>query len=144
MPDARIIKTYFVVAIGGGIGAAARFWLGNLGSTLIYGTFPWGIMTVNMLGCFIIGFFSEATGNSGMLSVSADSRSFVMIGFCGGFTTFSSFSLGTLALLQQGQLFAAFSNVALSVTGCLAAVTAGVWLIRFTNLSTQNVEDRRI
>jgi CrcB protein len=144
MPDARIVRTYLVVAIGGAIGSAARFWLGNLGSTLIYGTFPWGILMVNLLGCFVIGFFSEATGSAGMLNVSPDMRVFVIVGLCGGFTTFSSFSLGTLSLLQQGQLLAPIANVVLSVAGCLAAVTVGIWLVRFTNLSTEKMEDRRI
>ena len=144
MPDAKIVRTYLVVAIGGAIGSAARFWLGNLGSTLIYGTFPWGIMIVNLLGCFVIGFFSEATGSAGMLKVSSDMRSFVIVGLCGGFTTFSSFSLGTLALLQKGQLVAPIADVVLSVAGCLAAVTIGIWLVRFTNLSTEKMEERRI
>ena len=101
-------------------------------------------MIVNLLGCFVIGFFSEATGSAGMLNVAPDTRTFVIVGICGGFTTFSSFSLGTLTLLQQGHPFAAIFNVALSVIGCLAAVTAGVWLIRFTNLSTEKTADRRI
>ena len=144
MPDGRIIKTYLVVAIGGAVGSAARFWLGNLGATLIYGTFPWGILIVNLLGCFVIGFFSEATGSAGMLSVSPDMRAFVIVGLCGGFTTFSSFSLGTLVLLQKGQLLAPLANVVLSVAGCLAAVTIGVWLVRFTNLSTEKMESRSI
>jgi len=144
MPDARIVRTYLIMAIGGAIGSAARFWLGNLGSTLICCTFPWGILMVNLLGCFVIGFFSEATGSAGMLNVSSDMRVFVIVGLCGGFTTFSSFSLGTLALLQQGQLLAPIANVVLSVTGCLAAVTVGIWLVRFTNLSMEKMEDRRI
>jgi CrcB protein len=144
MPDGRIVRTYLVVALGGAIGSAARFWLGNLGSTLIYGTFPWGILMVNLLGCFVIGFFSEATGGTGMLEVSPDMRIFVIVGLCGGFTTFSSFSLGTLSLLQHGQFLAPLANVVLSVAGCLFAVTVGIWLVRFTNLSTEKMEDRRI
>lgn len=144
MPDARVVRTYLIVAIGGAIGSAVRFWLSDLGSTLVYGTFPWGILLVNIIGCFVIGFFSEATGNSGMLNVSPDTRVFVIIGLCGGFTTFSSFSLGTLALLQKGQLLAPLTNVLLSVICCLVAVTIGVWLVRFTNISTEEMEDRRI
>jgi len=144
MPDARIIRTYLLVALGGALGSVARFWLGNLGATLVYGVFPWGILLVNLLGCFIIGFFSEATGRVGMLKVSQDTRTFVMVGICGGFTTFSSFSLGTLALLQKGQLIAPMMNVILSVFGCLIATTIGIWLVRFTNLSTEEMENRRI
>jgi len=144
MPDARIIRTYLLVALGGALGSVARFWLGNLGATLVYGVFPWGILLVNLLGCFIMGFFSEATGRVGMLKVSQDTRTFVMVGICGGFTTFSSFSLGTLALLQKGQLIAPMMNVILSVFGCLIATTIGIWLVRFTNLSTEEMENRRI
>lgn len=148
MPDAKIVRPYLLVAIGGALGSVARFWLGNLGAALFPAAIPWGIMIVNLLGCFVIGFFSEATGSAGMLNVAPDTRIFVIVGLCGGFTTFSSFSLGTLTLLQQGYLFPALFNVALSATGCLAAVAAGVWLIRFTNLSTLKTElktdDRRI
>jgi CrcB protein len=105
---------------------------------------PWGIIIVNLLGCFVIGFFSEATGSTGIWNGAPDARTFVIVGLCGGFTTFSSFSLGTLTLLQQGHLFAALLNVALSVIGCFATVTAGVWLIRVIDLATRKTDDRRI
>jgi CrcB protein len=133
-----------LVALGGATGSVARFWLSNLGSSLVYGAFPWGILMVNLLGCFIIGFFSEATGNAGMLNLSPDTRIFVIVGLCGGFTTFSSFSLGTVTLLQNGQLLAPMANITLSVIGCLVATTIGVWLVRFTNISTKEAENRRI
>lgn len=144
MPDARVVRTYLIIALGGGLGSAARFWLSDLGSTLIYGTFPWGVLMVNLIGCFVIGFVSEATGSSGMLNVAPDTRAFVIVGLCGGFTTFSSFSLGTLALLLKGQLLAPLAYILSSVLGCLIAVAIGVWLVRFTNISTEELEDRRI
>jgi CrcB protein len=144
MLNPAVIKTYLVVAIGGAIGSVARFWLGDLGSTLVNGTFPWGILMVNLIGCFVIGFFSEATGSSGMLKVGPNTRTFVIVGICGGFTTFSSFSLGTLSLLQRGDLFLPIANVVASVIGCLIAVAAGVGLVRFTNISAENLENGRI
>jgi CrcB protein len=79
-----------------------------------------------------------------MLKVGPNTRTFVIVGICGGFTTFSSFSLGTLSLLQRGDLFLPIANVVSSVVGCLIAVAAGVWLVRFTNISTENLENGRI
>ena len=106
--------------------------------------FPWGILWVNWIGCFVIGFFAEATGAKGMLMVPSEVRNFVIVGICGGFTTFSSFSLGTLVLFQTGEMFQSFAYVAFSVIGCLLAVTLGVWLVRFTHLSTQEGEDLEV
>jgi CrcB protein len=133
----QALRTYFIVALGGSIGSVVRYWLGDLGTTLLADSFPWGVLLVNVLGCFIIGFFSEATGPSGMLTVSAELRSFVIIGICGGFTTFSSFSLGTIALLTSGHWLNGLSNIILSVFLCLIGVTIGVELVRFTNISTE-------
>ena len=142
MPDIRAIKMYLFVAFGGALGSIARFWLGNLGATLTSAVFPWGIIWVNWIGCFVIGFFSEATRATGLLQVSPETRNLVVVGMCGGFTTFSSFSLGTLALLQAGQLMQPLANVLLSVIGCMVAVFFGVWLVRFTHLSEGEVEWR--
>lgn len=144
MFNPRAIRTYLAVAIGGALGSVGRLWLGNLGATLMYGTFPWGILMVNLIGSFVIGFFGEATGSSGMLKIGADTRSFVMVGICGGFTTFSSFSLGTLSLLQMGELVLPMANIVSSVAGCLLATAAGVWLVRFTNISAEKTEEWRI
>lgn len=136
----RAFRTYLIVALGGVIGSIARYWFGDLGTTLLTDAFPWGILLVNVLGCFVIGFFSEATGASGMLTVSAELRAFVIVGICGGFTTFSSFSLGTVALLASGHWLSGIGNIVLSVLLCLIGVTIGVELVRFTNISTENVD----
>ncbi|HTH98900.1 MAG TPA: fluoride efflux transporter CrcB [Stellaceae bacterium] len=144
MPFLWGLRTYLLVAIGGAIGSIARYWLGNLGDTLLSSTFPWGILIVNVLGCFVIGFFSEATGANGMLDVAPDTRSFVIVGLCGGFTTFSSFSLGTITLLSDGHVMGAIGNVSLSLVTCLTGVAIGIWLTRFTKLSTETMEDRRV
>jgi CrcB protein len=133
----QALRTYLIVALGGSIGSVARYWLGDLGTTLLTDSFPWGILLVNVLGCFVIGFFSEATGPSGMLTVSAELRSFVIIGICGGFTTFSAFSLGTIALLTSGHWLSGLGNIILSIFLCLIGVTIGVELVRFTNIATE-------
>ena len=88
-------------------------------------TFPWGTLAINVVGSFIIGFFATLTGPDGRLLVAPDARQFVMVGLCGGFTTFSSFSLQTLNLLRDGDVLRAGGNVAGSVALCLVAVWLG-------------------
>lgn len=117
--------TYFYIALGGAIGSVARAWTTNAMVRLLGPHFPWGTILINIAGSFIIGFFGALTASDGRLQVHADARAFVMVGICGGYTTFSSFSLQTLDLLRDGKTAAAFANIALSVILCLAAVTAG-------------------
>jgi fluoride exporter len=88
-------------------------------------TFPWGTFIVNVVGSFIIGFFATITGPDGRIFVGTATRQFVMVGFCGGYTTFSSFSLQTLNLMNDGEWFRASANVGLSVGCCMIAVWAG-------------------
>lgn len=88
-------------------------------------TFPWGTLIVNIIGCFIIGFFATLTGPDGRIFVSSIARQFVMVGFCGGYTTFSSFSLQTLNLIDNGEWLLAGGNIAGSVLLCMAGVWAG-------------------
>ena len=88
-------------------------------------TFPFGTLAVNVLGSLVIGFFAGLTGPDGRLLVSGDVRQFVMVGICGGFTTFSSFSLQTLTLAQDGEYVRAGMNVAVSVVLCLVSVWLG-------------------
>lgn len=116
--------TYLLVALGGGIGAAGRF---ALSGAIARGTneiFPLGTLVVNVTGCFIIGFFAMVTGPDGRILVPPDFRQFFMVGICGGYTTFSSFSLQTLALARDGDVWRAGVNIIGSVVLCLA----GVWL----------------
>jgi fluoride exporter len=93
----------------------------------------WGTIIVNILGSFIIGFFATLTGPDGRIFADTLTRQFVMIGFCGGYTTFSSFSLQTLALLQDGEWLLASANIALSAIACLLAVWAGYALAASIN-----------
>ena len=113
------------VALGGALGTVARFGL-NLAITARTGDlFPWGTLVINIVGSFVIGLFATLTTIDGRLAVSADVRLFVLVGICGGFTTFSSFSLQTLALIEAGQPLRAGLNVLASVALCLLAVWAG-------------------
>ena len=84
---------YFWIMLGSALGGAARYWFSGVVSNSIGETFPWGTMLVNISGSFVIGFFSTLTGPDGRLLVSTTARQFVMIGLCGGYTTFFSFSL---------------------------------------------------
>ena len=118
---------YFLVALGGAIGSTARLWLSIYVATLVGLTFPWGTILINVLGSLIIGFFGTLTGPDGRIAVPVNARAFVMVGLCGGFTTFSAFSLQTLDLARDGRLLQAGSNIILSVVLCLAAVALGHW-----------------
>lgn len=86
---------------------------------------PWGTILVNISGCFLIGLFATATDHKGLAPASHQMREFFMVGICGGYTTFSAFSLQTLGLANQGQWLRAGANVLLSVVLCLVAVWLG-------------------
>ncbi len=120
-----MLITYLSVALGGAIGSVGRFWLSGLIAEGVGQTFPWGTLLVNVTGSFAIGLFATLSGADGRLLVSPDVRAFVMLGICGGYTTFSSFSLQTLVLLQDGQWLKAGLNSAFSLVFCLIAVWLG-------------------
>ncbi len=113
------------IALGSALGGVARFALSGLVARGIGETFPFGTLAVNVLGSFAIGLFVAVTGPDGPLLVDPRLRRAFTLGVCGGFTTFSSFSLQTLALLRDGEWGPALANVLLSVVGCLLAVWAG-------------------
>lgn len=142
MINLKAMRMYGLVAIGGAIGSVGRYWLGDLGTDVTHSFFPWGILWVNWIGCFAIGLFSEATKATSMLPVSAETRNFLIVGICGGFTTFSSFSLGALNLYVHHHALAAALYVLLSAIGCMMTVSLGVWLIRFTQLTTADIKRR--
>jgi CrcB protein len=116
---------YLWVALGSAIGGAGRYWVSGLVAAQVGEVFPWGTIAVNVVGSFAIGLFVALTGPDGRLLVAAEARQFFMLGVCGGFTTFSSFSLQTLNLVRDGEWAWAAANIALSVALCLAAVLAG-------------------
>jgi CrcB protein len=117
--------SYLWVAVGGALGSVARFGCSGFVAQRIGEVFPWGTLVVNVFGSFVIGFFGTLTGPDGRYLVGTETRQFVMIGFCGGFTTFSSFSLQTLILAQDGELLRASGNIVGSVALCLGAVWLG-------------------
>ena len=119
--------TYFWVALGGAIGSMARLWLGMQVALVTGLAFPWGTILVNILGSLVIGFVATLTGPNGRVVVPVEAQAFVMVGLCGGFTTFSAFSLQTLELARDGRLLYAGANVMLSVVLCLTAVAIGHW-----------------
>ena len=119
------MMTYLWIAIGGALGSVARYACSAMVANSFGQTFPWGTLLVNVAGSFVIGFFATLTGPDGRVLVPGDVRQFVMVGICGGYTTFSSFSLQTLALVQDGEVLSAGLNVAGSVVLCLLAVWLG-------------------
>lgn len=116
---------YLWIAIGGALGSVARYGCSDLAARAFGETFPWGTLLVNVFGSFVIGAFATLTGPDGRWMVAPDARVFVMIGVCGGYTTFSSFSLQTLNLMRAGEMDAAALNIVGSVVLCLASVWGG-------------------
>ena len=117
--------SYIWIAVGSALGGVARYWCSGVAARLVGETFPWGTIVVNITGSFIIGFFATLTGPDGRVYLGTTAREFVMVGLCGGYTTFSSFSLQTLNLMNDGEWFRAGANIGLSVVCCLLAVWVG-------------------
>ncbi len=116
------------VALGSALGGMARYGVGLL-TVAWWGTpFPWGTLLINIFGSFVIVFFGTLTAAFGPFPAPSDLRTFVMVGLCGGFTTFSSFSQQTLELIRGEALGAAAAYVGLSVGLGLLAAAAGYLL----------------
>ena len=122
--------TYVLVAGGGAIGSVGRYALSSLVARGLDEVFPWGTLIVNVSGCFIIGLFAMMTGPDGRVLAPPEYRQFFMVGVCGGFTTFSSFSLQTLALARDGDMTKASLNVVGSVLSASSASTSGLLWVR--------------
>ena len=122
-----LFMQYVVIGLGGALGSMLRFGLASAIDTRVAKAgqiFPYGTIIVNITGCFIIGFIFTISSTEGRVFLSQLTRQFIMIGILGGYTTFSSFSLQTLTLAENGQWWGAVANVLLSVVLCLV----GVWL----------------
>ncbi len=116
--------TYFWLGLGGALGTIARFWVNGLVSKH-FETFPMGTLVINVTGSFAISFFATLTDPDGRWLVSPTLRTFFMIGICGGYTTFSSFSLQTLNLVRDGEWLYAGFNALSSFALCLIAAWLG-------------------
>jgi CrcB protein len=126
--------SYMWIAVGSALGGMARYWCSGVVARLIGESFPSGTLVVNVVGSFVIGFFATLTGPDGRIYASSTARQFVMVGICGGYTTFSSFSLQTLTLVNDGEYLEAGANIGLSVVCCMLAVAAGHFLATSLNL----------
>jgi CrcB protein len=119
------LPLYGAVALGSALGGVLRA-LSSIGAVALFGPgLPWGTLFVNVVGSFVIGFFATLAEPDGRLFVGSRTRHFVMTGICGGFTTFSVFSLETLRLMQDHQMGLAAANIGVSVVTWLGAVWLG-------------------
>lgn len=126
-------QLYLAIAAGGALGTVGRYFLSGVVANAFGETFPWGTLIINVTGSFLIGLFATVTEPpGGRWPVTSEGRQFFMVGICGGYTTFSAFSLQTLRLTQYGEWYRAGGNVAGSVALCLVAVwlgyLAGTWV----------------
>jgi CrcB protein len=119
------MQAYLWIGLGGALGSMARHWSNGIVAVLAGVGFPWGTLVINVLGSFLIGFAATTMNADGRFPASMTAQQFVMVGLCGGYTTFSAFSLQTLALLRGEQWLYAAGNVVLSVSLCMIAVWAG-------------------
>jgi len=124
---------YLWIAVGSALGGMARYGCSGVIAQRIGEHFPWDTLIINILGSFIIGFFAAITGPEGRFIVSPEVKQFVTVGICGGYTTFSSFSLQTLSLLHDGKFLHASFNIILSVILCLLFVWLGFTLATLLN-----------
>ena len=113
------------VAVGGALGSALRYGLNRWLAQLLGDALPWGTIVINILGSYVIGLATAFFGGTAGALTPIEMRQFVLVGVCGGFTTFSSFSLQTLTLFEAGEPGQALLNIALSLTLCLIAVALG-------------------
>jgi len=124
-PGARMsLNICLLIMLGGAIGTLIRYLISVLTTTAPH-QLPWSTMAINIAGSFLIGFFGTMTLANGRFPASENVRLFVMVGICGGFTTFSSFSLQTFDLLRKGNIWRAGINVLASVVLCICAVALG-------------------
>ena len=116
---------YLWVAIGGALGSMARYGVSGLVSAMAGGVFPYGTLVVNVTGAMLIGFLATLSGPESRFFIPTYGQLFLMTGICGGYTTFSTFSLETANLMRDGEWGAALANVGGSVLICLVAIWVG-------------------
>jgi len=118
---------YLLIALGGALGSVARYWCANAIAARVDGHLPWGTIVVNVIGSFLIGVTLAVIEPGGRFSFATREQlsHFLVVGFLGGYTTFSAFSAQTLDLLRAHQWWFAGANVLISVIACLVAVALG-------------------
>jgi fluoride exporter len=121
-------RSIFLVGLGGFLGSVARYLIAVLFAGYLSSTFPFATLAVNIAGCFLIGILVALSDRSNILS--PEWRIFLTTGFCGGFTTFSTFSYESLRLMQDGEFLYLAINVLLSVAIGFAATYLGILLIK--------------
>ena len=117
------MRNYLFVFLGGGLGAAARYWLSGIVYRWVESDFPYGTLLVNFLGCLLIGLLMALMQDR--FQVTTALRIFLTIGILGGFTTFSTFSYETISLFRDSEYFAASANVLVSMVACLGGTYGG-------------------
>jgi fluoride exporter len=122
------MRLLLAIALGGAIGALARHFAAGQVMRLTGGHFPWGTITVNVVGCFVMGALIEVMALK--WSVGPEMRAFLTVGMLGAFTTFSTFSLDVALLTERGDPVAAFGYIAASVLASVGALFAGLRLFR--------------
>lgn len=118
------------IAAGGAIGAVLRYWVSGGVYALLGRDFPYGTLAVNVLGSLAMGFLYVFMMERLATATAAEWRAFALVGLLGAFTTFSTFSLETLTLMQDALYIRALLNVLLSVLACVGAAVLGVFLAR--------------
>ncbi len=132
----QTVTTYIWVALGSALGGMARYALSTVTANVAGGQFPWGTLGINVSGSFLIGLVFALTANNGPLPATTTLRLFLMTGFCGGFTTFSAFSLQSLQLLRAADYGAAAGYMLGSLVLCVGATAFGFWTAERFGLST--------
>lgn len=122
------MNTYLLVGVGGAAGALARFLIANFSYQRLGHQFPYATLTANLIGSLAIGFLYFWLINR--FSMDAELRALLIVGFLGAFTTFSAFSVESLILLEQGAWMKSAAYILVSVTGCIAAAAAGMFIAR--------------
>jgi len=120
--------TYLSIALGGALGSMARYATGVYVGRWLGMTFPWGTLLINIFGSFLIGVFAESFALR--WDTSQTTRAFLIVGICGGYTTFSTFSLDIVTLINRGEILAACAYIVASVALGVLALYAGLHAMR--------------
>ena len=124
---------YLLIGFGSALGGMMRYWCSIHITTFLGHNFPWDIIIINVIGSFVIGLAAAMSGPDSKWALDFETKQFLMVGICGGYTTFSSFSLQTMNLLHDGKMLQASGNIILSVIFCLISVKLGYSLTSYIN-----------